>query len=336
MNELKAAVIGLGGVSTVHINSLDIIGIPITAMCDIKPELVNKRACSYFTDYNAMLSSGGFDVLHICLPHYLHAPVSIAALKKGIHVICEKPMATTVEDANAMVSAANESKASLEIIFQNRYNHSTQTVKAVLDSGELGRITGGWLQVTWHRTQAYYESADWRGKLKTSGGGVLINQAIHSFDLMNYLVSNTFGNPTSVIGTTANRTFPTIEIEDIAEGIIQYGDAKFSFYTNLFHPYDAPVTLQIICENGRVSLTGDIATIEYNNGRVETFSDDVSSKKNFGKDYWGYSHIKQIQSIYEHLTGKTSERVSGLEGLRTQRIINGIYESAKLGRPVEV
>jgi len=338
MSKLKSAVIGLGGVSVVHINSLDAIGVPITALCDIDPSRLKShdRGCSMFTDCKTMLSNGGFDVLHICLPHYLHAPVSIAALKQGIHVVCEKPMATTVEDANAMIAAAGESSAYLEIIFQNRFNPGTQAIKTALASGELGRVQGGWLHVTWHRTNDYYTAADWRGRLETSGGGLLINQAIHSFDLMNYLVSDSLGNPTAVVGNIANRTLPSVEIEDVADGIISYEDTKFSFYANLYHPYDAPVKLQIICEKGRASLVGDVATIEYSDGRTETFRENESTHKLFGKDYWGYSHIRQIKSFYDYLSGEATQRVSGEESIRTQRIINGIYKSAKLGKPVEV
>ncbi|MCL2362040.1 MAG: Gfo/Idh/MocA family oxidoreductase [Defluviitaleaceae bacterium] len=333
-NQNRAAIIGLGGVSSVHINSLDAIGIPITALCDINPEL-RKRDCLFFTDYESMLAHGGFDVLHICLPHYLHAPVAIAALRRGIHVICEKPMATTVKDAESMIAASKESGAMLEIIFQNRFNPSTQGIKAIINSGELGRVTGGWIQVTWHRTQAYYEAARWRGTWTEGGGGVLINQAIHTFDLMNYIVSDTLGNPTSITGFMANRALPSIEVEDVVEGRIVYGDVNISYYANSYHPYDAPVRLEIVCENGRASLTGDVATITYNDGPTKTINNEENPHELFGKHYWGYSHIRQIQVFYDNLSGKAAPRVPGSEGLRVQRIVNGIYDSARLNKPVE-
>jgi len=330
----KAAIIGMGGISQVHIKSLQALDIPIAAVCDNKPERAKSIAeqlnCAYYTDYEVMLAQGGFDVLHVCLPHYLHAPVAIAALNKDIHVVCEKPMATTVADAEAMIAAAKASAAKLEIIFQNRYNPATQAIKTALDSGELGKVQGGWLRVTWHRNEAYYTQSDWRGRWATEGGGALINQSIHTFDLMNYFL----GNPTAVNASVANRAHPSIEVEDVAEGVIAYGKINISFFVNNYHPYNAPVSLGIICENGRVTIEGKTATVSYSDGRETVSHADDGVHSAYGKDYWGNSHIKQIGAFYNTLAGKTTEGVCGTEGLRTQRLINGIYDSSKTGQTV--
>jgi len=332
----RAAIVGLGGISTVHIQSLDTLGIEISALCDNKPDrakaLGEQRKCPHYTDYETMLEKNDFDVLHICLPHYLHAPVAIAALSKGIHVICEKPMATTVQDAQNMISAADASGAKLEIIYQNRYNPGTQAIKNALDTGALGQVLEGFLQVTWNRPEEYYTQSDWRGCWGTEGGGVLINQSIHTFDLMNYFL----GTPTSVNGSISNRAHPSIEVEDVADGIISYGDVNISFFVNTYHPYDAPVKLELFCENGKVALNGETATISYNDGRNITVCEDDKTTQLFGKDYWGYSHIRQIRAFYEALGGKDTCQVCSMEGLRTQRLINGIYDSAKLGKTIRI
>jgi len=328
----KAAIIGLGGVAPTHIKSLETLGIQIAALCDNKPERSLLHDYPFYTDYNGMLAQGGFDVLHICLPHYLHASVAIAALSHGVHVICEKPMATNVPDAESMIAAAKASGARLEIIFQNRYNPGTQAIKKALDSGALGQVLGGSIQVTWHRTEEYYTHNDWRGRWCTEGGGALINQSIHSFDLMNYFL----GNPTSVSGSIANRAHPFIEVEDMAEGLITYGNTHVIFYVTTNHPYDAPVRLEIVCENGRAVLKGETATIVYNTGEESTVGEDDKTTQLFGKDYWGYSHIRQIRDFYEALAGGETPRICGMEGLRTQRLINGIYESASTGQVVKL
>jgi len=332
----SAAIIGMGGISSVHVKSLQTLGIPITAICDNKPDrakAVGKELeCAHYTDYNQMLSTGGFDVLHICLPHFLHAPVAEAALLGGYHVVCEKPMATTMEDAHKMLVAAKTSGKELEIIFQNRYNATSQAIKAALETGDLGKVTGGWLQVTWHRPESYYSLSDWRGRWATEGGGVLINQSIHTFDLMNFFL----GAPDSVSASTHNRAHPTIEVEDMAEGVIMYGDAPVSFFVNNYHPYNAPVALEIVCENGRATINGDLATITYGDGRVVTCSIDDNVPDLQGKAYWGYSHVKQFEAFYDVLNGKAAARVCGLEGMGTQRLINGIYEAAKTGQAVQV
>ena len=331
----NAAVIGLGSISPVHIKALENIGIPITAVCDNKPALArdmgSKLNCAHFTGYADMLAQGGFDVLHICLPHHLHAPVAIAALKKGVHVVCEKPMATTVEDSEAMIVAAKEGNSRLEIIFQNRYNPASAAIKATLQEGKLGKVLGGWLQVTWHRDDAYYTESDWRGRWATEGGGVLINQSIHTFDLMNYFL----GSPNLVSASVANRAHPVIEVEDVAEGVIFYGDVRVSFYVNTFHPYNAPASLEIVCEKGKILLRGSTASITHNDGRVAALAAD-NTKNDVAKDYWGYSHIRQLSAFYDSLKGKPAQTVSGSEGLITQRTINAIYDSSRLGKSVMI
>jgi len=332
----RAAVIGLGLISQVHVKALQDLGINITAVCDNKPEpakaVAKQLNCAAYTCYETMLSQGGFDVIHICLPHYLHAPVSIAALKKGIHAICEKPMSTTVADAKAMIAAAKESGAKLEIIFQNRYNPATVAVKEALSSGRLGRVLGGWLRVTWSRSEEYYTQNDWRGRWATEGGGVLINQSIHTFDLINYFL----GEPTCVSAAVANRAHPSIEVEDVAEGVIKYGDVNISFYVNTFHPYNAPVSLEIVCENGTAAISGKTATISYKDGRETANFVSADTENAFTKDYWGYSHIKQLAAFYDSLAGKSTQNICGTEGLLTQRLINGIYDSSKLGQAVSL
>jgi len=330
----RAAVIGLGSISQVHIKALQDLGIEVTAVCDIKPEpataVAGKLNCAHYTCYETMLKAGGFEVLHNCLPHYLHAPISIAALEKGFHVVCEKPMATTVADAKAMIAAADKTGARLEIIFQNRYNPATQAIKKALSSGELGQTKGGWLRVTWYRGEDYYAQNDWRGYWATEGGGALINQSIHTFDLMNYFL----GDPTGVSASVANRAHPSIEVEDVAEGLISYGDVKISFYINTFHPYNAPVALEIVCENGTAALCGKIATITYKDGREAATHISDTTENVHTKDYWGYSHIRQIAAFYDSLAGKPTQGVCGAEGLRTQKLVNGIYDSSKLCKPV--
>ena len=332
MSQLKAAVAGLGGVSPMHTKSLKSLGIQIAAVCDKNPAKANAAAKEYnatpYTNYVEMLDAGGFDVLHICLPHFLHAPVAIAAMEKGYHVLTEKPMATTVADAEEMITTAKENNVQLGVIFQNRYSPGAQLIKEALESGRLGPEKGGWIRVTWHRGEGYYLNSDWRGRWATEGGGVLINQSIHSFDMMNYLL----GDPTCVSASIANRAHPSIEVEDVAEGVITYGPVPISFFVNTYHPYDAPASVEIICENGKASLVGEDAEIIFNDGTKKVAGTDEAAQQQFSmKSYWGVSHVKQIHDFYRAVESGTTPAIDGEQGLRTQRLINGIYESAKSG-----
>jgi len=327
MNQPKAAIIGLGAIYGMHARALASLDIPITAVCDKNADLAQKVAaelnCKAFTNLTDMLSEGGFNVLHICLPHHLHAPVSIQAMRGGCHVLVEKPMATTVKDAKDMIAASKEHNVYLGVIFQNRYNPGAVLVKETLQSGELGAVKGGFIHVTWHRGQDYYTNSDWRGKWATEGGGVLINQSIHSFDLMNHFL----GEPTSIKASIANRAHPLIEVEDVAEGLISYGDIPVSFYVSTIHPYNAPVRVEVVCENGKASVIGAEAEILFSDGRKVTASKAPAQPG--GKIYWGSSHDKQIADFYNSLKNGTPLAINGEQGLRTQWLINGIYNAAK-------
>lgn len=332
-NTYKAAIAGCGGIFPLHAESLRTVGVTVAAVCDVVLERAEKAASEYggnvFTDYEKMIDAGGFDVLHICLPHYLHAPAALYALGRGIPVLTEKPMATSVADAERMIETAKKHGVALGVIFQNRYNPGSVLIKRTLDSGELGKVTGGWLRVTWHRDDAYYLNSGWRGKWATEGGGVLINQSIHTFDLMNYLLG---GTPDYVSAFTANRAHPVIEVEDVAEGVIGYGDIGISFYVNTLHPYDAPVELELVCERGRIRLTGERAVVTFPDGREETADRNSDAGTLPGwKDYWGISHIRQVRAFYASLEAGETPEIDGAQGIKTQRLIAGIYESANNG-----
>jgi predicted dehydrogenase len=329
--KLKAAIVGCGGIFPMHADALKREGIPIAAVCDLLGERAREQGerygCRPFVDYKEMLNTGGFDVLHICLPHYLHAPVAIEALGRGFNVLTEKPMATTVADAEAMLQAQRESGKTLGVIFQNRYNPGTRLVKQALQSGALGKVLNGYLRVTWRREKAYYLDSGWRGFWATEGGGILINQAIHTIDMAVHLL----GMPLGADSVAANRTHPYIEVEDVAEGVLRYADGvNISFYVNTYHPTDAPIQFGLACENGTVSVTGDEAVIKYNDGRIETAGRDGDAQKVLGmKDYWGVSHILQIRDFYRSVANGEPPVIDGNEGIKSIKVLQMIYDSSR-------
>ena len=332
MHDFKAAIAGCGAIAPLHVEALKKLGIQITAVCDPDKTKTAKYSCATYPDYEAVIKSGGFDVMHICLPHYLHAPAAIYGMEHGIHILCEKPMAIHMSDAEAMIKTARHNNVTLGVIFQNRYNSGSVMIKNALKDGSLGKVQSGWLKVTWFRDEKYYTESGWRGKWATEGGGVLINQSIHTFDLANYFLG---GHPDYVEASISNRAHPAIEVEDVAEGVIAYGDVKLSFYVNTIHPYDAPVMLELICEKGKATLVGDTAKIEYNNGRIETAAPEKDVALPAGtKSYWGASHALQIEAFYRALARGEKPEIDGEEAIKTQRLICGIYESAKTGERV--
>jgi len=328
--QFRTAIVGCGGIFSVHGPSLAAMeNVKITAVCDIKPERAEEKAaqygCAAYSDFERMLDCENPDVLHICTPHYLHAPMTVAVLERGIHVLTEKPMATTLDDAERMLRAAKASGKTLGVIFQNRYNQASRLMKETLASGALGNIRGGKLSVTWHRDESYYTESGWRGAWATEGGGVVINQSIHTFDLMNWLVGRPFAK---VEAHFANRAHPVIEVEDAAEGRIIYDNGvSCSFFVTTYHSHDAPVELELDCDKGNIRLVGEKAAIAFDDGRTFTAERDPRENVVYGvaKDYWGVSHIKQIRNFYGALAAGAVPDITGEAAMETQRLIMEIY-----------
>ena len=185
MKKLKVGIIGCGRISPFH-------GMPakaqenvnLVACCDLKLERAKEKAKLFgckktYTDYEEMITKEKLDVVHICLPHYLHSPVTVRALELGCHVLTEKPMAISMEQAKKMVDAAKKTGKTLGVIFQNRYNAGSQLVKKCLDSGLLGKVKAAKCSVTWCRTPEYYTKSDWKGTWEMEGADDL-DQAIHT------------------------------------------------------------------------------------------------------------------------------------------------------------
>ena len=185
------------------------------------------RRPSAYASLEEMLENEQVDVLHICTPHYLHTPMAVYALEKGVHVFTEKPPAISRDQFATLKAAAKENHARLGICFQNRYNESTKAMEEILASGENGKIVGARAFVSWMRTKEYYAESDWRGKWETEGGGCLINQSVHTLDLLNLFMG---GQPVETQAHMMNYHLKdVIEVEDTVSAYIRYPDAAACF-----------------------------------------------------------------------------------------------------------
>ena len=215
---MRVGIVGLGAISPLHIRAILKNGQKITAICDVDPEKRQKVNAEFglnaeeYSDYNALLASGKVDVVHVCTPHYLHAEIICMALGANIHVLCEKPLAINFEQLDAIEKAVKNSSATLGVCFQNRYNASVLYLKEFFKDKEIIAATAN---LVWHRGKDYYSSAKWRGKKQYEGGGVMINQAIHTLDLLQWFC----GMPESVIAHCSNNSLKNvIDVEDTAFG----------------------------------------------------------------------------------------------------------------------
>ena len=319
---MKSGIIGLGTIGKVHASVLDSQRREIAAVCDVEESLLAPYPnCAHYSDYLQMLDEAKPDVVHICTPHYLHAEMIVAALERNINVLCEKPLCIQKKDIPRILEAEKRSKAQLGVCLQNRYNAANVFVKDYL-CGE--RALGGTGSVVWHRDEAYYATGAWRGKWRTEGGGVLINQALHTLDLLEWFL----GEPRYVAASTSNLTLQgKIEEEDTAS-VLCFGETNFSFFATNGSAAEFPVEMTLQTEKGPIKILPDTVLID---GRAKTFADE---RRAYGKYCYGTGHGRLISDFYECVSENRKFAIDGTEGAKVVKLILSAYESG--GKKIEI
>ncbi|MBD1544548.1 Gfo/Idh/MocA family oxidoreductase [Arthrobacter sp. IA7] len=323
-----AAVIGCGDVSTVHFEAVaKLDGAALVAVCDADPQRLASAMATWgvpgYADHLALIEAVKPDVVHICTPHDHHAAVAVDCLERGVNVIVEKPLAHTLAEGRRLVEAASAGRAKIAVCFQNRYNATSQAMHALLSTGELGAVTGASATVMWQRSAEYYQNRPWRGTWAGGGGGLLMNQAIHTVDLLQWLV----GDVVAVTGNASTRFLgEAIEVEDTAEFVAEHaGGARSAFYATLANAFNAPVTLDVVTEKAVLSLRGDL-TVKYSDGRVDIVPERASGSG--GRSYWGVSHELLVSDFYARLHDGDPFWISPAEAENSLRIIKEIYRQS--------
>lgn len=327
----KAAIVGCGAISAVHAAVLDYLeGVQLVACADIRPERAEAMAEKYhlhaYDNLEKMLDAEKIDVLHICTPHYLHVPMAAEAHRRGIHVFTEKPPAINKEQQAQLFALAADGGARIGVCFQNRYIDAAVKIKSLLESGEAGKVKGIRGFVTWHRDEPYYVESGWRGKLATEGGGALINQSIHTMDLMNFFL----GRPRSVEAVCQNRHLKgVIEVEDTVDALIDYDGVPGIFFATTAYAVDSPVLIELSCENMTVRMEETEVTIRRPGQPVERLTFD--SAVLLGKAYWGAGHLVCIQDFYRCLEEDKPFQNDVPSIKNTLDLMLAVYESAAQG-----
>lgn len=313
---MKAAIIGYGVIGKVHARIVPQYG-TLEAICDVDEAVLGEAPAERrFTDYKKMLDEVKPDVVHICTPHYLHAEMVIEALSRGINVLCEKPLCIREEDIARILEAERNSTACLAVCHQNRYNSANRFLKEYL-SGKTVDVAVG--QVAWHRDEAYYASGAWRGKWDTEGGGVLINQALHTLDLLQWLC----GMPETLSSTVSNLTLKgKIEVEDTATLLCRgKNGGNFTFYASNGSIKSCPVELSIRADGEWIKVMPRYAVI----GQDLHFFEEKHEAR--GKACYGSGHEALIADYYDCIeTGRHFE-IDGEEGAKVVRMILAAYRS---------
>ncbi|MEG1446893.1 MAG: Gfo/Idh/MocA family oxidoreductase [Ruthenibacterium sp.] len=320
----RAAIIGLGDIAKVHLPILKAMDdVQLVAVCDINEE---KKAVAgeipFYTDAQTLLDTVHPDVVHLCLPHFLHYPMARAAAKAGVHVFCEKPLALNAAEA-AQFAALEIEYPSLRfgLCLQNRLNNSTVMLHDIIQSKSAGKVTGVKGIVAWHRPKSYYEAAPWRGKMATAGGGVMINQSIHTLDIMQYFA----GEMLSLRGSISQLLDYDIEVEDTAVANICFENhATGLFMASIANHKNDNVEIGVTLETAEY-LIADNALFQITDGtRTLVCEDDKLPGTKF---YYGASHAKAIHAYYQSLAHNTDAYIHAREGVNSMKMIDAIRAS---------
>lgn len=343
MNTLRFGIIGCGVIGPVHAHALSQIPqARLVGVCDIIPERSERIRHEFgadviVTDYRELLDRPDIDAICICTPHYLHAEMTIAAANAGKHVFCEKPMAIDPADMDAMIAAADRAGVQLGICFQHRFDPVMVQLKALVDAGHFGRMLLGGAHCRCRRDASYYNSAAWRGTWAQEGGGVLINQAIHTIDVMFWLL----GEATSVTGTASTLCWNDfIEVEDTATGIVTFANgAQGHIAATNASNLDWHTRLQLFGSSGSAEVnTGfpNELTLFELAGSTPSITATAEETPDVGKACYGNSHIHALSAYTDCVLEGRPFPVDGHEGRRAVEVILGLYQSSRTGATVSL
>ncbi|GGE16402.1 oxidoreductase [Marinithermofilum abyssi] len=345
--EMGFAIIGAGVICHTHAKEIsEMEGARLVAVADVSEEKARKFGEMYgvdwYRDYRDMLKREEVDIVNICTPSGLHAEMAIDAARVGKHVIVEKPMDITLEKADAMIEAFRKARKKLSVISQHRFDYATQKVKREIAAGSLGRLVMAEAAVNWYRPQAYYDKDAWRGTWELDGGGSLMNQSIHTIDLLQYLM----GPVESIFAQGGTLTHKRIEVEDVAVATVKFKNGGVGSIVGTTSAYPGLTTrLELFGTEGSAVIENDRLTHFYlrakeeggrpvNLARVgqpagETGASDPAAIP-------GRSHREQFIDMVRAIREDREPSVNGVEGRKPLEIILAIYRSIETGRPVHL
>lgn len=340
-----AAIIGCGTISPPHAEALKRTdGAALRVVVDEDRSRAEAAAgeygCEAAADYRRLLEREDIQVVHLCTPHHRHAEMAVELLRAGKHVLSEKPMAHSLEAALRISHAAERSSAQFGLVFQNRYNEASLKIRDMIETGVLGKLVCMKGIVTWFREPEYYENSPWRGRWETEGGGVLINQAIHTLDLLQW-----FGGEVSSIRgcASADVLHDVIEVEDTVHAALTFKNGvRGLFYATNAYLAHAPVELELIFERGCLHQRQDRLFLS-RDGEESLLCGPPSRAREAGavgnaagKSYWGNSHGRLISDFYRHIREGRKFAIDEHEGLKVMGLVSDLYRSSQTRRPPEV
>lgn len=339
--KIRFGIIGCGRIAPHHIGALKQIPEANLAMvADIVPERARTFGQQYgvpwTTDYREMLASDKVDVVNICTPSGLHAQMGIEAAKSGKHIVVEKPMTLILEDADALIKAAETEGVALAVVHQNRFNPTVQDLRKALEQGRFGKLTHGNATIRWNRGQHYYDQDSWRGTWALDGG-VFMNQSIHNIDLLQWMLG-----PVRKVGAFTATALRDIEAEDVGAAVLYFQNGAIGVIeaATTIYPRNLEETLSIFGETGTAVIGG----VAINRMRYWRFADgrdieaEVVDAHNAPEPptVYGHGHRPLLQNVVNTILGKETLVVDGHEGRKALEIILAVYLSTEKGEMIDL
>ena len=345
---INVAIVGTGNIANMHVQGLLEFKdrCKIVALCDIYTEKAhamkekyNITDCEIFDNHKSMLESDiKIDVVHVCTPPYVHSSISIDSMNAGCNVLCEKPMAASIEECDEMLACEKKNGVVLGAIAQNRFRNGVYKLKKLLDSKLAGKLCFAEVESAWWRAHSYYDLW-WRGTWEKEGGGPTLNHAVHHIDMLNWMMGC---EPTEVIAMLSNVMHDNAEVEDISVACVKYKDNSMARILSsvVHHGEEQGITLQ--CEKAKISVPFDVkAELGQDNGFPKKGGNqelikEITDYYNSIPDLKYEGHTGEIDDYLTALENGTRPLITGEDGKRTIELITAIYAAGITKRQVEM
>jgi predicted dehydrogenase len=337
MSELSFAVVGCGGFGSRRVNALRKIGAKIGCLVDIDEKLVSNLArevgCEYYTDYREAVKKDDLDCVVVATPNKFHAPITIAALGAGKHVICEKPLARNPEEARAMVEAAKRNKVFLKTGSNLRHFSNVRKAKELIDGKAIGKplFVRGWIG---HDGKRVLHA--WNVERDMAGGGTMLDNGAHILDLFRWFM----GDFSECFGKVATLHMP-IEVEDNGMGIFRAEDGRMAFIQSSWTEWSGYMYMEVYGSEGSVIIDNRGEKV-VNTGKWVVTSNTIYTAKDGSRQVFDYSaeppmsYELELRDFIRCVEEGHQPMATGYDGMKVVEMVNAIYESSKTGRVVKL
>ena len=356
---MRFALVGCGVIAPTHVRALQQLSdrAQLVACSDVDPKRATILAAKFgleARDYADVLADPTIDAVTVCTPSGLHADVGVPALLAGKHVMIEKPMEVTVEGCDRLLAAQRESGTALGVICQHRFDTASQLIHRSVTDGDLGRVILADCRVPWYRTQEYYDSGDWRGTWELDGGGCLMNQGVHTIDLLRWIC----GPARSVYAQASTAAHERIEVEDVVCATVVFASGALASVVASTAAYPGfPARLAVHGTTGSAVIEGDRLALLAVMGREPLGGENVNAhalqiatggtraatsavaeaaESSDPADVWGEAHRRQFLDFVDAVNDGRSPLVDGIEGRNAVEVVAAIYRAARTGEVVSL